>query len=56
MRYISADEIAEAFEADRNGISHEKIAGFLRITVAELRHVLKPHPEAGSDVEAERQL
>jgi len=40
MRYISADEIAEAFEAYRNGITLDHIAGHLRITVAELRLVL----------------
>ena len=66
MRYISADEIAEAFEADRNHISHDQIAGHLRISVSELRNVLnlpplkRPDPEAGCDlwrvVEAERQL
>ena len=40
MRYISADEIAEAFEAYRNGIALDRIAGYLRITNAELRHIL----------------
>ena len=40
MRYISADEIAEAFEAYRNGIPLDKIAGHLGITVSELRSVL----------------
>ena len=40
MRYLSADEIAEAFEAYRNGIALDRIAGHLRITVAELRLVL----------------
>jgi len=40
MRYLSADEIAEAFEAYRNGIALDHIAGYLRITVAELRSVL----------------
>ena len=70
MRYISADEIAEAFEAYRNGITLDHIAGHLRITVAELRHVLnlpalqretpRSDPEAGCDLwrvgEAEGQL
>ena len=56
MRYLSADDIAEAFEAYRQGISHEKIAGHLRITVAELRHVLglpalqRSDREAGCDL------
>lgn len=66
MRYIDADEIAEAFEAYRNGITLDHIAGHLRITVSELRHVLnlpplkRSDPETGCDLwrvgEAERQL
>ena len=40
MRYLSADEIAEAFEAYRQGIPLDRIAGHLRITVGELRLVL----------------
>ncbi len=66
MRYIDADEIAEAFEAYRNGITLDNIAGHLRLTVAELRHVLnlpplkRSDPETGCDLwrvgEAERQL
>ena len=40
MRYLSADEIAEAFEAYRNGIAFDRIAGYLRITIGELRLVL----------------
>ena len=40
MRYLAADEIAEAFEAYRQGIALDRIAGYLRITVAELRLVL----------------
>ena len=40
MRYLSADEIADAFEAYRQGIPLDRIAGYLRITVAELRLVL----------------
>ncbi len=66
MRYISADEIAEAFEAYRNGIPLDRIAGHLRVTVAELQHILnlpalkRSDPETGCDLwrthEAERQL
>ena len=40
MRYLSADEIAEAFEAYRQGIALDRIAGHLRITIGELRLVL----------------
>lgn len=51
MRYLSADEIAEAFEAYRNGITLDHIAGHLRITVGELRHVLNLPPLKRSDPE-----
>ena len=56
MKYISADEIAEAFEAYRNHIPLDRIAGHLRVTVAELRHILnlpalkRSDPETGCDL------
>ena len=66
MRYLSADEIAEAFEAYRSGIPLDRIAGHLGITVSELRDVLglpalkRSDPKSGCDLwrthEAERQL
>lgn len=66
MRYLSSDEIAEAFEAYRSGIPLDQISEYLRITVGELRHVLnlpplkRSDPETGCDLwrvhEAERQL
>ena len=66
MRYLSADEIAEAFEAYRQGITLDVISRHLRITVADLRHVLnlpplkRSDPETGCDLwrthEVERQL
>ncbi len=37
MRYLNADEIAEAKEAHRQHIPHDQIAGRLQITVAELK-------------------
>lgn len=40
MRYLSADEIAEAFEAYRNGIALEQLAGKLRCDVAHLARLL----------------
>ena len=66
MRYIDGTERDEASEAYRQGIPLDRIAGHLRITVAELRHVLnltplkRSDPETGCDLwrvaEAERQL
>ena len=60
MRYLDADTIREACEAYRNGIPLDKIAGHLRISVAELRHALglpalkretpRSDPEAGCDL------
>ena len=40
MIYISADTIAECREAIRQGVPLDRIAGYLRITVADLRLVL----------------
>ena len=66
MRYLDQSTRDEAAEAYRNGITLDNIAGHLRVTVAELRHILnlpalkRSDPETGCDLwrvgEAERQL
>lgn len=57
MKYIDADTIREAFEAYRQNVPLDQIAGRLQISVAELRQALnlpslKPIPtDADSSVD-----
>ena len=54
MRYIDGKQKRDADEADRNGVPHDRIAGYLQITVEDLElHVLerKTKPAAVQAVE-----
>jgi len=59
MRYIDGEQKREADEADGNGISHDRIAGYLQISVEDLeQHVLerKPKPAVPAAADADFDL